>query len=137
MMIGVSAGLILRHTGNSGRSAGSREEAALIAAWTSWAAASMSLSRLNCRISSTRPSELVEVISSTPGIALNCTSSGVATDEAMVSALAPGICAVISMVGASTSGNGATGRRAKPITPQRIRASASSTMPMGWPMHNA
>ena len=41
------------------------------------------------------PRELAEVISVMPEMLLNCTSNGVATDEAMVSALAPGRLAVI------------------------------------------
>jgi len=36
------------------------------------------------------PIPLVEVIWSSPGIAANCCSSGVATAEAIVSGLAPG-----------------------------------------------
>ena len=36
------------------------------------------------------PSELLEVIESTPAMVENCFSSGVATDEAIVSGLAPG-----------------------------------------------
>lgn len=53
----------------------------------------MLLSRVNCRVSRLEPSALLEVIWVMPGMALNCTSSGVATDEAMVSGLAPGNCA--------------------------------------------
>ena len=55
------------------------------------------------------PSELVEVICATPGICANWRSSGCATDEAMVSGLAPGRLAVTWMVGKSTCGSGATG----------------------------
>ncbi len=36
------------------------------------------------------PSEFVDVIESMPAIVENCFSSGVATDEAIVSGLAPG-----------------------------------------------
>ncbi len=36
------------------------------------------------------PREFVEVIESMPAMVENCFSSGVATDEAMVSGLAPG-----------------------------------------------
>ncbi|MCY1415002.1 hypothetical protein D9M71_304690 [compost metagenome] len=89
-MIGLSAGLTLRHTGRFGMSSGRRPAAALIAACTSWAATSMSFSNSNCRFSTVEPSALLEVISLIPGMALNCTSSGVATAEAMVSGLAPG-----------------------------------------------
>ena len=45
------------------------------------------------------PSELAEVISVTPAIWPNCRSSGVATDDAMMSALAPGRLALTEMVG--------------------------------------
>ena len=41
----------------------------------------------------------------------NCCSSGVATDEAMVSGLAPGRLAVTLIVGKSTFGSAATGSR--------------------------
>ena len=41
----------------------------------------------------------------------NCFSSGVATEDAMVSGLAPGSCAETTMVGKSTRGIAATGSR--------------------------
>ena len=44
-----------------------------------------------------------------PGICANCRSSGCATEEAIVSGLAPGKVAVTWMVGKSTCGSGATG----------------------------
>ena len=56
------------------------------------------------------PRPLVEVICVTPGICANWRSSGCATDEAMVSGLAPGSWAETWMVGKSTCGSGATGR---------------------------
>ena len=90
---GLSAGLTLRHVGRFGMSLGSLPAAVLIAACTSWAAVSMLLSRVNCRVRLVEPKALLEVIWVTPGMALNCTSSGVATDDAMVSGLAPGNCA--------------------------------------------
>ena len=52
---------------------------------------------------------LVDVICETPGICANCRSSGCATDEAIVSGLAPGSDAETWMVGKSTCGSGATG----------------------------
>jgi hypothetical protein len=55
------------------------------------------------------PSVLTEVISETPEICANCVSSGCATEEAIVSGLAPGSCADTWMVGKSTCGSGATG----------------------------
>ena len=62
-----------------------------MAAWMSLAAASMLRSRSNCTDDG-RDAErrCVEVICVTPGICANCRSSGCATDEAMVSGLAPG-----------------------------------------------
>ena len=48
------------------------------------------------------PRALVEVSFSSPGMAVNCFSSGVATDAAIVSGLAPGRLAVTWMVGKST-----------------------------------
>ena len=57
------------------------------------------------------PSWLVEVICVTPAIRPNWRSSGVATDDAMVSGLAPGKPARTKMVGKSTFGNAATGRK--------------------------
>ncbi|MNQ69145.1 hypothetical protein D3C85_837260 [compost metagenome] len=71
-------------------SLGNLPAAVLIAAWTSCAAVSMLFSRVNCRVRLVEPRALLEVIWVMPGMALNCTSSGVATDEAMVSGLAPG-----------------------------------------------
>ena len=44
-------------------------------------------------------------------MAANCCSSGVATDDAMVSGLAPGRVADTVMVGKSTLGSAATGSR--------------------------
>ena len=55
------------------------------------------------------PRPLDEVISVTPAMRPNCRSSGVATDDAIVSGLAPGRPAETLMVGNSTSGSGATG----------------------------
>ena len=69
------------------------------------------------------PSELVEVISDTPAIRPSERSSGVATDEAMVSGDAPGSEALIMITGKSTCGSGATGSRRKPSTPHRVMAS--------------
>ncbi|MCY1366983.1 hypothetical protein D9M69_538950 [compost metagenome] len=118
-------------------SLGSLPAAVLIAACTSWAAVSMLLSRVNCRVRLVEPSALLEVIWVTPGMALNCTSRGVATEEAMVSGLAPGSCAATWMVGNSASGNGATGRRGNAMTPSSTRANVSRTVATGWSMHQA
>ena len=45
------------------------------------------------------PWPLVDVIASMPAMVENCFSSGVATDDAMVSGLAPGRLALTEMVG--------------------------------------
>ena len=50
------------------------------------------------------PRLLDDVISVTPAMWPNCRSSGVATDDAMISALAPGKLAFTEMVGKSTCG---------------------------------
>ena len=55
------------------------------------------------------PSPLVDVICDKPWIAVNWSSSGVATVSAMICGLAPGNCAVTTMVGNSTFGSAATG----------------------------
>jgi hypothetical protein len=57
------------------------------------------------------PSWLVDVIWLTPAMRPNCRSSGVATDDAMVSGLAPGKPAFTLITGYSTCGIGATGSR--------------------------
>ncbi len=69
---------------------GSWREARVIAAWTSWAAASRLRLRLNCSVICVFPCALVEFIESSPAIVENSRSSGVATDEAIVSGEAPG-----------------------------------------------
>ncbi len=54
------------------------------------------------------PSVDDEVISETPAMRPKRRSSGVATDDAMVSGLPPGKFALTLMVGKSTRGSGAT-----------------------------
>ena len=73
--------------------------AALIAARTSTEALLMSRARSNWTVSWVLPSALDEVSCVTPGIWLNCCSSGVATEEAIVSGSAPGSCADTWIVG--------------------------------------
>src|ERR1044072_3630207 len=75
-----------------------------IAACTSWAAASMLRSRVNCRVMVLPPRLDEEVIWSTPAIVENCFSSGVATADAIVSGLAPGRLALTVMGGEVTLG---------------------------------
>ncbi len=88
--IGLSLGLPFFHVGMLGMSAGRRPAAALIAACTSCAATSMFFVSSNCIVIDVAPSELLDVISRVPGTPLSCTSSGVATADAIVSGLAPG-----------------------------------------------
>ena len=88
---------------------GSSLAAAVIAACTSCAAASMLRSSENCKVTWVWPSELVELMLSSPAMVENWPSSGVATEEAMVSGFAPGTCAVTEIVGKSTVGSSLTG----------------------------
>ena len=74
-------------------------DAAEIAVWTSCAAASMLRLRSNWRVIEVLPSVLVELTVLSPAIVENCRSSGVATDEAIVSGLPPGSSAVTWIVG--------------------------------------
>ena len=80
-----------------------------MAACTSRAAALMSRLRSNCSVTCAEPTELLEVISVTPAMRVNCFSSGVATEAAITSGLAPGRPALTKMVGKSTSGSAETG----------------------------
>jgi hypothetical protein len=80
-----------------------------MAACTSCAAASMSRSSANCSVIAVLPSWLLEVIESMPAMVENSRSSGVATEAAMVSGLAPGSAALICSVGKSTLGRSLTG----------------------------
>ena len=58
----------------------------------------------------TEPVPLRDVISVTPAMCPSCRSSGVATDAAMTSGLAPGSDALTEMVGESICGSGDTGK---------------------------
>ena len=72
---------------------------------TSWAAASMSRSRLNCSVIWDSPNELCDDMAASDGICPNCRSSGAVTSVAIVSGLAPGSCVVTCTVGKSTCGS--------------------------------
>src|SRR5450432_3960473 len=111
IMIGASDGLTLRYEGGFGRPLGNSPAAALIAACTSRAAPLMSRLRSNWIVIDEPPNELTEVISETPAICAKRRSSGAARDEAVVCGSTPGSCALTEMVGKSTFGNGATGRK--------------------------
>src|SRR5512135_580162 len=108
--MGWSAGFTLRNEGGAGRSRGRSRSALEIMACTSWAAASMLRVRLNCRVILVLPSELVEVIESTPAMVENCRSRGMATAVDMVRGLAPGRLTLTTIVGKSTLGRSLTGR---------------------------
>src|SRR5262245_41194142 len=136
-MIGASAGLTLRYQGLLGRFGGSWLRAALMAACTSRAAASMFRFRSNWSTTVLAPSRLVEVISVTPAMRPNCRSSGVATADAMVSGLAPGRFAWTWMTGNSTWGSGATGRRGYAMIPASRSPRARSEVPIGRRMNGA
>src|ERR1051326_6319620 len=131
IMIGASAGLTLRQFGFDGRFAGSSPRAALMAACTSRAAASMSRSRSNCRVMLVEPEELFDVICVTPAMRPNCRSSGVATAEAIVSGFAPGRLAETETVGNSTCGSGATGSLGWAGAPAIRTAAVSSEVATG------
>ena len=106
---GMSAGFTLRKVGGFGMPGGSRRSAAAMADCTSCAAASRERSSENCSVMLVFPRALVEVIESNPGMVVNCRSSGVATEAAMVSGLAPGRLAYTWRVGKSTLGKSLTG----------------------------
>ncbi len=65
--------------------------------------------RSNCSVMFVLPCELVELMLVSPAIDANCFSSGNATDEAIVSGLAPGRLAFTWMVGKSMVGRSLTG----------------------------
>src|SRR5580658_5389250 len=77
------------------------------------------------------PNWLTDVICVMPAMRPNMRSSGVATEEAIVSGLAPGRLANTLMVGYSTSGRGATGIWGKATPPASNKATVSSEVAMG------
>src|SRR5438132_1591474 len=91
----------------------------------------MSRSRSNCSVTFVDPDELFEVIWETPAIRPNCRSSGVATEEAIVAGSAPGRLADTEIVGNSTCGRGATGRRVYARAPAIKIAALSSDVATG------
>src|SRR4030095_9666944 len=94
-------------------------------------------SRSNCSVMLVEPSELDDVISVTAAMRPNCRSSGVATDDAIVSGLAPGSDAEIEIVGKSTCGSGDTGSSVYAAAPARPIAAISSVVAIGRGMHGA
>src|ERR1700733_959081 len=105
-----------------------------MAACTSRAAASMSRLKSNCKVTLEDPRLLDEVISVTAAMRPNCRSRGVATEEAIVSGLAPGKEALTEMVGKSTCGNGDTGSRRYAAAPANVIATTSSVVATGFRM---
>src|SRR4051812_48719949 len=87
---GESPGFTLRKEGGEGIPGGRSGMASAMAVSTSTVAPSISRPRLNCSVMLEDPWLLFEVIESSPAMVVNCRSRGVATDDAMVSGLAPG-----------------------------------------------
>ena len=87
--------------------------------------------RSNCSTIWVEPSVDVEVICATPAIWPNWRSSGEATEEAITSGLAPESWAVTWMVGKSTCGSGATGRRKKALAPRKAIAIIINVVAIG------
>jgi hypothetical protein len=77
------------------------------------------------------PLLLLEVISLTPAMVPNERSNGEATEEAIVSALAPGSLALTSMLGISTCGSEAIGSELKAAMPGRAIAKVNKVVATG------
>src|SRR5580658_7540895 len=137
IMMGASEGFTFRYVGLVGRPAGRLALAALIAACTSRAAASMLRLKSNCIVTEVDPRLLEEVICVMLAIRPNWRSSGVATEEAIVSGLAPGRLAPTEIVGKSTCGRGATGRKRKATAPERKIATVMRVVATGRRMKGA
>ena len=110
---------------------GSLEMVCEIADCTSWATASISRSSLNCRVMEVSPRILVELIISRPAIDENFFSSGVATEDAIVSGPAPGRFALTVIMGKSTFGRSFTGSLEKDIMPKIINPQVKSVVITG------
>src|SRR5579872_617898 len=90
IIMGASAGFTFQNEGFCGRLEGNWPRAALMAACTSRAAASIFRFKSNCRMMTVEPCPLEEVIWLMPAMRPNWRSRGVATEDAMVAGLAPG-----------------------------------------------
>ena len=97
-----------------------------MAACTSCAAESMLRFRSNWITTCEAPTVLWEVSWVIPGICESWRSSGVATETAIVSALAPAMLAVTWIVGKSICGSDATGRNGNAAMPTNATAAISS-----------
>src|SRR5271165_4849279 len=106
-----------------------------MAAWTSRAAPSMLRLKSNCMVMLVVPRLLDDVISVMPAILPNWRSRGVATEEAMISGLAPGRPAPTETVGKSTWGSGETGNSRKATAPARAMAAVRSVVATGRRMN--
>src|SRR5271170_2262759 len=91
----------------------------------------------NCSVTLTWPRVLCEVISVTDEIRPNSRSSGVATEEAMISGLAPGKEADTDIVGKSTCGSGDTGSTLNAERPDNTTPVVRSVVAMGRLMNGA
>src|SRR6266446_9038982 len=89
----------------------------------------------NCRVIRLDPRVLDEVISVTSAITPRWRSSGVATVVAIVSGLAPGICAKTEIVGKSTCGSGDTGSLKNANTPASATPIVNSVVATGRSMN--
>src|SRR5689334_9042133 len=98
---------------------------------TSCAAASRERSSENWSVMLVDPRELDDVMESRPGMVENWRSSGVATEAAIVSGLAPGRPAFTWMVGKSTLGRSLTGRARYPATPKITNADMTKVVMTG------
>src|ERR1700730_18362392 len=83
------------------------------------------------------PTLLREVMSSTSAIAPRCRSSGVATELAITSGLAPGSAAETNIAGASILGDGATGSSVKATIPHRATPNVSRIVATGLAIKGA
>src|SRR3954447_16245914 len=97
----------------------------------------MSRSSVNCIVTLVLPRVLVDVIAVTPDIRANWRSSGVATEEAIVSGLAPGSPAETEIVGKSTCGSGDTGSNRKATIPVSAIAAVRREVATGLRMNGA
>ncbi len=131
IMMGESDGFTFLNVGRCGRFGGSSPLASAMAAWMSRAAASTSRFKSNCNVIDDEPSVLDDVISVTPAMRPKRRSSGVATADAIVSGLAPGIDAETWMVGKSTRGSGDTGKCTYASVPPRKSAIARRIVATG------
>src|SRR5882672_7629251 len=83
------------------------------------------------------PTLLRDVMSSTSAMAPRCRSSGVATELAITSGLAPGSEAVTNIAGASILGSGATGSSVNATIPHRATPNVNRIVATGLAIKGA